>query len=140
MDKDLGLLIRITSNHLSRAFDHFGSSIGLTGTQVLIIDFLHKFGDGKDVFQKDVEAEFNIRRSSATNILQLMEKSGLIQRAPVTSDARLKKIILTEKALQTQQQIVDYKAKIEQEITSQATAGELKTFRKVLNQIIAKLE
>ena len=35
------------------------------------------------MFQRDVEAEFNIRRSTATGILQLMEKNGFLLREPV---------------------------------------------------------
>ncbi len=36
--------------------------------------------EGKEIFQKDIEAEFNIRRSTATGILKLMEKNGFINR------------------------------------------------------------
>ena len=40
-----------------------------------------------------------MRRSTATAILQLMEKNGLVVREKSESDARLKRIKLTEKAL-----------------------------------------
>ena len=69
----------------------------LTGTHGYIICFLRENKD-KDVFQKDIEKRFSIRRSTATEILQRMEKSGLISRLALSSDARLKKISLTEKA------------------------------------------
>ena len=32
------------------------------------------------VFQRDIEREFSITRSTVTNILQLMERKGYIQR------------------------------------------------------------
>ena len=51
--------------------------------------------------QKDIESEFAISRSTVTNILKLMEKKGYITRASVASDARLKKIALTDKGIQT---------------------------------------
>lgn len=68
-----------------------------TGTHGYVICCIseHK---GEDFFQKDLEKRFSIRRSTATAMLQLMEKNGLIQRLPVPQDARLKKIILTPKA------------------------------------------
>ena len=68
-----------------------------TGMQGWIIGFLHRNED-RDMFQRDVEAEFNIRRSTATGILQLMEKTASSAGA-VAYDARLKKLVLTPKAL-----------------------------------------
>ena len=56
-------------------------------------------GKEKDIFQKDLEKEFDLKRSSVSLLLNNMEKSDLIQRVPVAEDARLKKIILTEKAI-----------------------------------------
>ncbi len=53
----------------------------------------------KDVFQKDIENRFGIRRSTVTKLLQLMESNGIITRTAVLSDARLKKITLTEKGI-----------------------------------------
>ncbi len=59
-----------------------------------------------DVFQRDLEARFNIRRSTATGILKLMEKNGLIVRETVEYDARLKRLVLTEKAVKLHETIV----------------------------------
>lgn len=50
----------------------------------------------RDIYQRDLESEFGISRSSVTNILNLMEKKGYIERVSLKSDARLKKLILTE--------------------------------------------
>lgn len=69
----------------------------VTGTHGFIIGYL-KSRESEDVFQKDVEKRFSMRRSTATAILQLMEKNGLIVRESVDYDARLKRIVLTEKA------------------------------------------
>ena len=69
-----------------------------TGCHSFALRFFAENAD-RDIFQKDFEEEFSIRRSTATKILQLMEKNGLIERQKVESDARLKKIVLTNKAL-----------------------------------------
>lgn len=42
------------------------------------------------IFQKDLETEFCIGRSTVTNILNLMEKKGFVRRESVSYDARLK--------------------------------------------------
>ena len=55
----------------------------------------------KDIYQKDIEKHCSIGRSTVTNILQLMEKKGLIRREAVPNDARLKKVMLTQKGLES---------------------------------------
>lgn len=69
----------------------------VTGTNMRIIRFL-KANENRDIYQKDVEKEFGITRSTASRVLVLMEEKNLVQRLNVEHDARLKKIILTEKS------------------------------------------
>jgi DNA-binding MarR family transcriptional regulator len=49
-----------------------------------------------DVFQKDIEREMKITKSSVTGIVQMMEQKGYITRTAVAGDARLKKIVITK--------------------------------------------
>ena len=44
-----------------------------------ILAFLYE-NEGKDIFQKDIETEFSIARSTVTCIVKLMEKKGYIKR------------------------------------------------------------
>lgn len=93
--RTLNILIKrnIENNELKKQFDN------ATGTHGYVIAYLNECErQNKDVFQRDVEKRFSIRRSTTTSILQLMEKHGLINRVPVDYDARLKKVVLTEKA------------------------------------------
>lgn len=76
----------------------------LTGVQRWVIGYLSEHPD-RDVFQRDLEAEFHIRRSTASGILRLLEQHGLVRREPVGYDARLKKLLLTEKALTRHRQV-----------------------------------
>ena len=52
------------------------------------------------MFQKDLETQFNIRGSTATEILKAMERKGLIFREPLPENKRAKRIILTPKGRQ----------------------------------------
>ena len=65
----------------------------LTMMQSWIIRFLYEHSE-EDIYQRDIEAEFSIARSTATGILKLMEKRGYIRRVSVERDARLKKLEL----------------------------------------------
>lgn len=69
----------------------------ITGTNMRIIRFL-RANENRDIYQKDVEKEFGITRSTASRVLVLMEEKGLVKRLSVDHDARLKKLILTEKS------------------------------------------
>ena len=60
-----------------------------------IIMFLYHH-KGVDVFQKDIEKEMRITKSSVTGIVQMMEQKGYITRTAVEGDARLKRIELTK--------------------------------------------
>ena len=59
-----------------------------------IMEYLYRNSD-TPVFQRDIEREFSITRSTVTNILQLMERKGYITRRSVEQDARLKQLVLT---------------------------------------------
>lgn len=89
----------------------------------------------KDIFQKDFENHFSIRRSTASRILQLMEKNELILRKNVPYDARLKKIILTEKAIQMHMMIHNDIERLEKQLASGLTREELTAFFQTLDKI-----
>ncbi len=83
--KTIGYEIKNLSNLVKRRIIEETSKSnldGLTGMQGWIIGYVYRHSDHNDVFQRDLEKEFNIRRSTATGILQLMEKNGLINREP----------------------------------------------------------
>ena len=75
-----------------------------TGMHGYLLRYLHE-NQERDVFQRDIEKAFSISRSSVTVTLQLMEKNGLIRRESVAQDARLKRIVLTQKARDLHRQI-----------------------------------
>jgi DNA-binding MarR family transcriptional regulator len=88
---------------LDASFAH----IGLTGPQAAILHFIYTQGKHRDIFQRDIESEFDIRRSSVTSGLQGLERNGFIRRDNVEGDARLKKLTLTDKAVKTSKHIAE---------------------------------
>ena len=61
----------------------------------------------KDLYQKDIEEEFQIRKSTVTGYVQLMEKNGYLTRESVKGDARKKRLVPTEKAEGLRQAILE---------------------------------
>ncbi len=105
-----------------------------TGHHGRIIGFIYENRD-RDIFQRDIEKEFNIRRSTATNTLKLMEKNGLITRVSVESDARLKKIELTEKAYDFHHVICSCFKNLEKTLAEGISSAELEVFFSVLEKV-----
>ena len=54
--------------------------------------------DNEEIFPQDIEQRFGVTRSTSCRVLGLMEQKGLIARESVKRDARLKKIVLTDKS------------------------------------------
>lgn len=103
-------------------------SLGLTGVQSRVMHYiLVKSADGP-VFQRDVEAVFGLSRSTATGILQSMEKNDLILRESVASDARLKSLIPTQKAAYLDAQVGEYLRNTEQCLTRGLSNAQLALF------------
>ncbi len=137
----VGFEIKTVHNLLKRDFESLpihDKIKDVTGMQKWIIGYLSDNNE-KDIFQKDLEEEFSIRRSTATGILQLLEKNNLITRQPVSYDARLKKIVLTQKALNIQDEINEEIKVHEEKISKDISKDDLEIFFKVMEQIRVNL-
>ncbi len=99
LDK-IGKDIHRLDNRIKRYMDLHGNRRtfeAITGNNGRIICFLSEH-EGLDIYQKDLEDEFGITRSTASRVVQLMEQKGLVERRSVAHDARLKKLVLTERS------------------------------------------
>ena len=82
------------SNLIMRYFDNSPIKKSLdqvTGTNGWIIGYLADHDD-RVIYQKDLEKEFGITRSTASKVVNRMEQKGLIRRECVAEDARLRKL------------------------------------------------
>lgn len=79
------------------------------GTQLQggILGYLYHHQE-QPVYQRDIEKEFRISRATATNTLQVMERNGFIVRRAQDKDARLKRIQMTEEAMQGHRQVEEH--------------------------------
>ena len=108
-DMHMGRLIGILSHQMARNRNNPSivmESDELTAMQKHVLKFILLETLHRDLYQKDIEEEFQIRKSTATGILQLMEKKGFIYRECAKQDARLKRILPTEKAESLRQPIL----------------------------------
>lgn len=107
MKEQIGLKIRTLSHMIRREVDErISSSVPgeITGVQGFVIKYLYS-NRNRDIFQRDLEKQFNLRRSSITSVLNNLEKNGFVRREEVNNDKRLKKVVLTEKGIKHQDMI-----------------------------------
>ena len=138
----VGRRIKIINNLMKRSMDKFFGQrpdrSKLMNTWIL--GFLQNRQDaGKDTFQKDIETEFSINRSTTSEMLKLMCKNGMISRVPVDYDARLKKIVLTEKSLKFNQELSRKMNELDKILIKGLSESEVETFLKLCDKLIDNL-
>ena len=135
MTENIGRQLKIASTQLTKQFDKFAIQYDLTSMQMSVIDFLTLLYD-QEIFQKDIEHEFNIRRSTASTLLKRMEDKGLVRRVESNKDARQKQVILTDLAVQYEDDIQKFMVETQQQIHSFLSDEEYAALESSLDKII----
>lgn len=139
-EKSIGLEIKKITVLMKRKMEkEIGSFQNITGNHSYILGYLYD-NSNKDIFQKDIEKIFSIRRSTATEILNIMEKNDLIKRLPCKEDSRKKKIVLTEKGEKIQKETISKINQFEKKLKSNLTQEELTKFFNTLDKIKSNIE
>ena len=94
----------------------------------------------EEIFQRDIEAQFYIARSTVTCLVKQMEQKGYIARVAVERDCRLKRLCLLEKGEEIHKRFLQNIKKVEEEIREGVSEEELQTFLKVAVKIRNNLE
>ena len=104
-----------------------------------IMGFLYENRE-RNVYQKDIEKFFHIGRSTVTNTIQIMEKRAMIRRESVEWDARLKKVLLTEKGIETHETMKSLIDELNEGILDGIEEKDTDIFLNVLYQIRDNVE
>ena len=132
----IGCKINYVSNIIKREIEKLESIEALervSGTNSFILVYI---SEKEIVFQKDIEKEFGITRSTASKVISLMESKGMILRKSVRNDLRLKQLVLTDKA----KMIVESVKKDLNSFEERLTLGLTKEDKDNLLSIMNKLE
>lgn len=129
--------MRRVDNLIFRKVNQFTRANGVEQTTPMhnwIMGYLYRHQD-EPVFQRDIEREFSITRSTVTNILQLMERKGYIERRSVPQDARLKQLILTEEGVRIYEKTVLSLRQTEEFVSGILTEEENAEFLRLLEKL-----
>lgn len=137
----IGYQLRLIHNQIHKRMEKKrkeNEKAPLTGMQRWLLRYLSENSE-KEIYQKDIETAFRISRATASNMLSVMERRGLIKRQPVEHDARLKRLVITENALGMLQQANQDIAATEQLLVEGMTPEEIACLRKCLGIMLKNL-
>lgn len=137
--RQIGRGINILSHKIKRRVGKVSLEYGISSMQAKILIFVFQESSKREIFQRDIEEEFDIRRSSVTSVLTLMEKNELINRVSVSEDARLKKLILTDKGVYIYKSIFKEIEEIESIISESLSAEEFDLLWGLIQRLIKKI-
>ena len=131
---EIGKYIQIVSRQIKRNMDETLNCYNVTGVQSMLIGYIYRKSKKGDVYAKDIEEEFNMRKATVTGIIQLMETNGLIERRAKEEDCRLKKIVLTNKAMEIEKKVQKQINVMERNIVCDMEKDEKEQFLKLLKK------
>nr|WP_300819636.1 MarR family winged helix-turn-helix transcriptional regulator [uncultured Acetatifactor sp.] len=105
-----------------------------------ILNFVLVSYPDREIYQKDIEEELNIRSASVSTLLKKMEAQDIIRREKVSCDERLKKILPTRHTVEMKEQVERHVALLEKRLTAGVGEEELKVFFDVLEKMQENME
>ena len=89
----------------------------------------------REIYQKDIEEELNIRSASVSTLLKKMEAQDFIRREKVSYDDRLKRILPTSHTVEMKEQVERHITLLEKRLTAGIEEEELRVFSDVLKKM-----
>lgn len=132
-------LFRRNIDHLIAAESRDPADGALTGRNFWVLRYLEDH-EGENIFQKDLESAFKIRRSTVSRMVELMEQKELLTRESVSGDARLKRLALTPKAKRLLTVVSNGVERMETELRERFTPSEYVSLLSLLERLSDILE
>ncbi len=138
----VGFEIKRMDNLLKRRINVMVKKKGIDEITMMHSFIIHYIYDNRerDIYQKDIEKVFHMNRSTITNMVKYLEEQGYITRRQVPSDARLKKLGLTEKGERLHQIIGEAIHETEKKMQNALTTQEKEQFIRLSHKIRSQLE
>ena len=137
---ETGKMINRISNRLRRRSKKAQETIGITGAKGNILDYILVESEKHNVYQKEIEKEFGLRPSTATEVLKSLEDAGLILRTPDETDGRFKKIVFTQKAEEIRSALREEIEESEEILLRGISPQEQECFMRITAKMLENLE
>jgi DNA-binding MarR family transcriptional regulator len=96
IDAILSLLraVRVHRTAVARQFESLGLEVGMTGARFTLLMTLH-FSRDELLAQNEISRKLNVSRTNVTNLIDGLERDGLVERLPNPADRRVSYAQLT---------------------------------------------
>ena len=137
---EAGKMINRISNRLRRRSGKAQETIGITGAKGNILNYILLESEKHNVYQKDIEKEFGLRPSTATEVLKNLEEEELIVRIQDEEDGRYKKIVFTDNSEKTRDSLRGKIKKTDELLLKGITPEEQEIFMKITAKMLENLQ
>lgn len=131
----ISILIKKMALIFDKYSNQFLTPYGLTGSQFKILMVLYQSPAGS-VRQTDIEAKFSMTNPTVTGLVQKLEGKGLVKRMPHPEDRRSKVLVLTERALAMQEELLALADSLEQQMTRNLSESEYEQLSALLMKML----
>ena len=139
--KHIGMLLKCLDKKIVSEFNKELEQFEITLMQSEILRYIHYYEEKQDVFQKQIEEFFNSTNPTITGILKRLESKELIKRETSLTDARYKKLTLTEKGRVLLDKLRELGLKkIEHKLTKRLSSEERDELERLLLLVLEGLE
>lgn len=137
---DLGFKIKTISKLLTQNMNNSITSLELTSSQARVLGYLcYRIQRQETVYPRDIERHFRFTHPTVSGLLQRLEAKGYLRFEPSPEDRRCKQIIVTKRALEANQQVLDQLAASEQRLVSDMSRLEITQLHSFLDRMIQNL-
>ena len=138
--ESLGIEIRILSNLIYNKMNQITTDTdNLTVHQCFILQYLSQ-NTHKEIYQKDIEELFSIKRSTANQMLKTLENRGYISRVVSTQDSRKNIIIPTEEGIASSEHLTQHMYQFMKKLHGDISTEELEQFQTTLKKLWHNIE
>lgn len=116
------------------------ASTNNNGAQARVLYFVLDNYSERDIFQKDIEDELNIKSAATSAIMKKLEAGGMIVREKVPHDDRVKKIRPTPQAVDLEEEVNREIRDVEDMLASGISEEKLDIFLEVTRKMIENLK
>ena len=144
--RELGQMVCHASHLFRRRMDHsIAAAMGADADEFFSMRNLWvlryvKEHEGEDVYQRDLEKTFRLRRSTISNLIDLMVQKQYLIRESVAGDKRLKRLCLTEKGEAILCEVTHAAEKLENSLREKFSEMEYSELSLLLERLCDSLE
>lgn len=136
-EERIGYQLKVLDRMFKKAMEAGMRQIGYDNMTMMngwIIGYLIRH-ENDTIYQKDLEKNFKVGKSSLSSTLKIMEEKGYIERKSVPGNARVKQVVLTEKAREYHRNMEQGRLELEEQVTRGLSEEEIELFRQVVQKM-----